>query len=367
MTTEITPESLYNNILSKEKPIIIDVRSPDSFKDWNIFHSHNIPFKSFQSGEFKKSLPKADKPVVVVCNRGNDSKLIANFLKSTNLEAVSLKGGMKAWNSILHPVNIPSNDSKTEIIQFQRLAKGCLSYIIVNNGEAAVIDPLYNIDPYINYIEDKGYETKYIFESHLHADHISGSRLLQDKTGAKLFLSNKDPFNYDYEPIKYEESMYLGGDPIVYPIHTPGHTKGSTCYKIAKDVLVTGDTIFIDSLGRPDLANKAVEFAHDLHNSLQNKIKNLPNDMQVAPAHHSKIAFEHLASALRISLAEVKTFDYFDLSEEDFINKVVSQTNKTERPAIYEKIIRINSGAEFIIDNQISELEMGANKCAISK
>ncbi|MHA1984970.1 MAG: MBL fold metallo-hydrolase [Candidatus Hodarchaeales archaeon] len=367
MATEITPESLYNNITSKEKPIIIDVRSPESFNDWNIFYSQNIPFNLFQSGEFKKSLPKSDKPVVIVCNRGNDSKLIANFLKSTNMEAVSLMGGMKAWNSILHPVKIPLNDSKTEIIQFQRLAKGCLSYIVVNNGEAAVVDPLHNIDPYINYIEEKGYETKYIFETHLHADHVSGSRLLQDKTGAKLFLSNKDLFRFDYEPINYEESIYLGGEPIIYPIHTPGHTKGSTCYKISEEVLVTGDTIFLDSLGRPDLANKAVEFAYDLHNSLHKKIKNLPNNMQVVPAHHSKIAIEHLESALRTVLTEVKTFDYFDLNEQEFVDKVVSQTNKTERPTIYEKIIRINSGAEFVIDNQIPELEMGSNKCAISK
>ncbi|MHA2278626.1 MAG: rhodanese-like domain-containing protein, partial [Candidatus Kariarchaeaceae archaeon] len=136
MKTEITPESLYNSIISKEKPIIIDVRSPDSFKDWNIFHSQNVPFRLFQSEEFKKSLPKAKKPVVRVCNSGNESNLIANFRTSTNIDAMSSRGGMKAWNSILHPVNIPLNDSKAEIIQFQRLAKGCLSYIIVNNGEA---------------------------------------------------------------------------------------------------------------------------------------------------------------------------------------------------------------------------------------
>ncbi|OLS24509.1 MAG: putative polyketide biosynthesis zinc-dependent hydrolase BaeB [Candidatus Heimdallarchaeota archaeon LC_3] len=364
---EISAQEVYKNFLDYKDQDFIDVRSSEAHNDWNIFGSVNIPFKMFQSGEFKDLLPKSDKPLTIVCNRGNDSKVIAKFLNDNKIKATSLSKGMQAWNNILHPLEIQPKYSKFKIIQYHRIAKGCLSYLVVNNDEAVVIDPVYKIDPYLKYIENNGYELKYIFETHLHADHISGSRLLQEKTGANLLLSNKDPYTFDYTPIDHEKSISLGGESIIFPIHTPGHTKGSTTIKIGKNALLTGDTVFLDSLGRPDLADRAHEFANDLYDSLNNKIANLSNEMCIMPAHHGKVELKDFNKSFETPLSQIKKFDYFKLSKQDFVQKVVAQTNKTEKPVIYQRIIRINSGSEHILDSQIPDLEMGSNKCAISQ
>lgn len=179
----------------------------------------------------------------------------------------------------------------------QQLYTGCLSeaaYFIENNGEAAVIDPLRDIDVYLQLAKERKAVIKYIFETHFHADFVSGHLDLAKATGATIVYGPKTETAYPVRIAKDGETFALGGL-TVEALHTPGHTLESTCYLLkdenGKDYSVfTGDTLFVGDVGRPDLAQKGEELTMNdlagmLYDSLQTKLMPLADDVIVYPAH----------------------------------------------------------------------------------
>lgn len=136
---EITSQELYKKFISGKSPKLIDVRNPKSFAEWNIFTSQNVPYSKVLAMKDKSEFPFQE-PVITICGRGNDSKVIANKLHELGIPALSLKGGIREWNQVMNIVQIPTSSS-VEVYQFQRIAKGCLSYVIVHQDEAVIIDP----------------------------------------------------------------------------------------------------------------------------------------------------------------------------------------------------------------------------------
>jgi len=179
----------------------------------------------------------------------------------------------------------------------RQLYTGCLSeaaYYIESEGEAAVIDPLRDTDEYIALAAERKAVIRYIFETHFHADFVSGHIDLGQKTGAPIIYGPKTETNYPVHVAKDGESFKLGALSIEV-LHTPGHTLESTCY-LLKDAtgkphaIFTGDTLFVGDVGRPDLAQKGADLTMNdlagmLYDSLQNKIIPLPDDTIVYPAH----------------------------------------------------------------------------------
>ncbi len=181
-------------------------------------------------------------------------------------------------------------------MKVEQIYTGCLAqgaYYLENNGEVAIIDPLREVQPYLERAEKDGAKIKYIFETHFHADFVSGHLDLSKKTGAPIIYGpNANP---EFECIIAEDGQeFQLGDSVIRVLHTPGHTMESTCFLLLENGVPTnlfsGDTLFLGDVGRPDLAQKAADMTQEqlagmLYDSLMNKIMPLPNEVMVYPAH----------------------------------------------------------------------------------
>ncbi len=182
-------------------------------------------------------------------------------------------------------------------MKIEQIYTGCLAqgaYYITSNGEAAIIDPLRETQPYMERLEKDGVKLKYIFETHFHADFVSGHLDLCKKTGAPIVYGPNAKPEFEFISAKDGEVFKIG-DIKIKVLHTPGHTMESTCFLLidenGKDhSLFSGDTLFLGDVGRPDLAQKAASMTQDelaglLYDSLNNKIMPLADDVIVYPAH----------------------------------------------------------------------------------
>jgi glyoxylase-like metal-dependent hydrolase (beta-lactamase superfamily II)/rhodanese-related sulfurtransferase len=223
-------------------------------------------------------------------------------------------------------------------MQIEQIYTGCLAqgaYYITSNGEAAIIDPLREVQPYLDRLERDNVKLKYIFETHFHADFVSGHLDLSKKTGAPIvYGKNANP---EFEAIiATEDQEFSLGDIKIKALHTPGHTMESTTYLlIDKDgketAIFSGDTLFIGDVGRPDLAQKAASMTQDqlaatLFHSLRDKIMTLPDDVTVYPAHGAGSACGKNMSKETVStIGNQKETNYAlraDMTEEEFIKEV---------------------------------------------
>ncbi|TXT34435.1 MAG: hypothetical protein FD136_322 [Chitinophagaceae bacterium] len=182
-------------------------------------------------------------------------------------------------------------------MKIEQIYTGCLAqgaYYITSNGEAAIIDPLREVQPYLARLEKDKVQLKYIFETHFHADFVSGHVDLSKKTGASIVFGPTAVAGYDCITAKDNE-IFIIGDIAIKVLHTPGHTMESSTFLLidekGKDYCIfSGDTLFLGDVGRPDLAQKAAnltkeELAGLLYDSLMNKIMPLADDVIVYPAH----------------------------------------------------------------------------------
>lgn len=222
-------------------------------------------------------------------------------------------------------------------MKIEQLYTGCLAeaaYYIESNGEAAIIDPLRDVDPYIEMAEKNGAKIKYIFETHFHADFVSGHLDLAKKTGAKIVYGPTAQPEFDAYVAKDEEIFEIGNIRIK-TLHTPGHTMESTTFLLLDEngkehSIYTGDTLFIGDVGRPDLAVKTdltrEDLAGHLYESLQNKILPLPDHVIVYPGHGAGSACgKKMSSETFDTLGNQKLFNYAlnpSLTKKEFVDAV---------------------------------------------
>lgn len=235
----------------------------------------------------------------------------------------------------------------------EQLYTNCLSeaaYFIADNGEAAVIDPLRDVDVYIQKAAEMGVKIKYIFETHFHADFVSGHLELSKKTGAPIVYGPQTNAKFDIHLAKDGEEFSIGNLKIK-TLHTPGHTLESTCYLLYNEAgnpycIFTGDTLFVGDVGRPDLFSGNLskeELAGFMYDSLQRKIKTLPEDVIVYPAHGpGSSCGKNLGPNTFSTIGEQLDSNYAlqDMSKEDFV-KVVTDGLSTP-PAYFPINARIN-------------------------
>ncbi|SHG89212.1 Glyoxylase, beta-lactamase superfamily II [Chryseolinea serpens] len=217
----------------------------------------------------------------------------------------------------------------------EQLYTNCLAeaaYYIESNGEAAIIDPLRETEPYVELAERRGAKIKYVFETHFHADFVSGHIDLSRKVKAPIIYGPGADTDYEVYNAKDGEEFLLG-EVKIRVLHTPGHTPESSCYllldKNGKEyALFSGDTLFVGDVGRPDLLDGVMsqeELASLMYDSLTRKIKTLPDSVMVYPAHGPGSACgKNIGKETFSTIGEQKKFNYAlqDMSREAFISKV---------------------------------------------
>lgn len=247
---------------------------------------------------------------------------------------------------------------------------GCLAhaaYYIECNGEVAIVDPLREVQPYIDKAAQENAKIKYIFETHFHADFVSGHVDLAKKTGAKIIFGPTAKTAYK-AIIAKDNQVFELGDCKIKAIHTPGHTLESTCYLLIDEDgdshgIITGDTLFIGDVGRPDLAQNAVEgltqekLASYLYDSLRNKIMPLSDDLIVYPNHGAGSACgKNMSKETTDTLGHQKKVNYAlraAMTKEEFIQEVLF--GLTSPPAYFPSNVKMNISGYESIDSVMSK------------
>lgn len=352
----------------------LDVRNETDYEDWKIegkqVSSINKPYFDLLDGvdHIVDELPR-EKEILVVCAKEGSSQFVAEQLLDAGFNDVSyLAGGMKAWSEYVKPLKVGDVQGGGSIYQFNRLGKGCLSYMVVSNGEAAVIDAVRTIESYEEFAKEHGVTIKNVMDTHLHADHISGGRKLAEKVGGTYWLPPKDAEEvvFLYEPLVEGSVITVGGTKIeMDALYSPGHTIGSTSFIVDNSYLLSGDILFVDSIGRPDLAGKAEDWVSDLRNTLYKRYKELSQELIVLPAHYSKISEmdeNGVVSANLKQLFEVNAG--LNMKDENEFRKIVTE-NLPPQPNAYQEIRQTNMGKIHPSVEEEREMEIGPNRCAV--
>ncbi|MFD2202035.1 MBL fold metallo-hydrolase [Shivajiella indica] len=251
----------------------------------------------------------------------------------------------------------------------EQIYTGCLAqgaYYIESDGEAAIIDPLREVQPYIEKAEKRGSKIKYVFETHFHADFVSGHKDLSAKTGAPIVFGPTG-LKMGFDAIVAQDGQIFElGKAKIKVIHTPGHTMESSCFLLIneegkEEALFTGDTLFIGDVGRPDLAQKVIadltqdKLAGHLYDSLRNKIMPLADDIIVYPAHGAGSACgKNMSKETTDTLGNQKKTNYAlqEMTKEEFIKEVT--TGLTPPPAYFPQNVMMNIQGYDSIDEVLN-------------
>ncbi|WP_396171565.1 rhodanese-like domain-containing protein [Flavobacterium sp.] len=253
-------------------------------------------------------------------------------------------------------------------MKIKQIYTGCLAqgaYYIESKGEAAIIDPLREVQPYINKANKNNAKIKYIFETHFHADFVSGHVTLAEKTGAPIIFGPTANPSFEAH-IATDGEVFRLGEITITVLHTPGHTLESVCYllkdKEGKDyALFSGDTLFLGDVGRPDLAQAADmtqdQLAGILYDSLRNKVMTLADDVIVYPAHGAGSACgKNLSKETVGSIGDQKKTNYAlraNMTKEEFIKEVTD--GLLPPPSYFPKNVKLNKEGYENVEDIISE------------
>lgn len=363
---EIDIQQLSNWLKIGKNITILDIRPLSERNEWYIPNSVHInAYDNLKAGNLE-SLDDLQidihKPVVTLCAGGKLSLFAAEILAKKGFDSYSLKGGMKAWNYAFDTAIMEFQNFK--IIQIRRLAKGCLSYIIGSKNSAIVIDASLDPQIYDNIAQKEAWTIEFVTDTHIHADYVSRTKELANFTKAKHLMNSLADVSYSFDSLSDNEDIKVGNIKIK-TIHTPGHTRESTTFAIEKHILLTGDTLFTDGIGRPDLKSNEEETKHKtkaLYKSLE-FIKTFDDDTLIFPAHISK-PIEFGQAIITEKLGKIKEIIpalSFDI--ENFLENILSKLPPS--PSNYLTIAEINKTGN-LNDFIIAELEAGANRCAVN-
>lgn len=345
---------------------VLDIRKAEDRAEWRIPGSmHFDVYDALNAGGegVMEGLDLSHSvPVVTVCGAGKTSLIAARQLRRQGYEASSLEGGMMAWSLAWNTAAVEMDD-KAEVVQVRRTGKGCLSYLIGTGCEAAVIDAAVAPEVYIGLAEERGWKITHVLDTHVHADHLSRAHMLAELTRAKLHMPEGATLSYPFSPLADGETLEFG-EASLEILRTPGHTEESTSYLLDSRVLFTGDTLFLSSVGRPDLNVMPEEVrvkARKLYESLGRLLKLRPNTL-VLPGHASEpIPFDGEPIAAPLSKVR-ESVEVLQEGEEDFVEKVAGRASSAT-PSNYERIVELNRAGKFPGENP-TDLEAGANRCA---
>ena len=240
---------------------------------------------------------------------------------------------------------------------FKQFYLGCLaqaSYMIGSKGEAAVVDPRRDVDDYLEEARREGLTIKHVIETHLHADFVSGHRELAEQTGAKIYFGARAQARFPHQPVRDGDEIRVGDLTLTF-WETPGHTPESICILVSDpasgpgpQMVLTGDTLFIGDVGRPDLAGgqgTPEELARQLYASIHEKLLTLPDSVVVYPGHGAgSLCGKNISSETSSTIGEQRRFNYAlrPMPREEFVKLVTADL--PEAPAYFSRDADLNRG-----------------------
>lgn len=383
---------LLEQLRRHTKLAVLDVRNRDEFERFPLegpaLSIINFPyFEMLEAGgledmigsvaacierDLKGKLPRSG-PVLAVCAKGDTSRYVMQALERLGYEANTLEGGMKGWGNF-YETRAVLDSAELRVYQISRPARGCLSYVIVSEGTAIVIDPLRHLEAYVSVT--RGLKIEAVIDTHGHADHISGGRALTELTGAPYYLHPYDaihpidmlPATFFYQPLRDGQVFRLGKHEL-RAIHIPGHTLGLVAFLLDEEYLFTGDSIFIDSIARPDLGGKAEAWAQ-LHTRSLRKLLGLAAGVKVLPGHFSSLEESDDRGFFQSTLESLKKQNESLLelerdSDGEFIQYLLGSLPRFSPE--YVEIKRVNAGLASPSEDDAASLELGKNVCGLSK
>jgi glyoxylase-like metal-dependent hydrolase (beta-lactamase superfamily II)/rhodanese-related sulfurtransferase len=393
---EIEPDDLKERLDSGEDIYILDVRTPEEYQAWRISYDRYqnpplIPVDQLFSLQTKASehIPK-NKEIVTVCAHGNRSMMAAKLLSRLGYNVKSVTGGMSGWNAIYDIAKIHTRSDNIRIWQVRRVSKGCIGYLVASryDNNAIAIDPTCQIDrTYIKLARENGLRITKVIDTHMHADHVSGASTLAKSVSASLCVSLLEGYranndqndiglanNSSIEWIRNGKKIEIGNGVELIAIHTPGHTNGSISFSLSDDssnekYLFTGDTLFVDGVGRPDLKEDSKKLASKLYNTYYDIFseREYADDTTILPGHfnvnvtslmHCKAISDMLGTIRQEIIGSLPS------RKKEFVSTLLYNT--PPKPANYKTIVEINRGLTLCDKMQITELETGPNSCGIS-
>lgn len=361
--------------------LLLDVRNEDEVRAWKFeaarpIETVYVPYFDFiedEAGSVAR-VPRG-RDVVVLCAQGGSSEMVAGMLADAGIPARNVRGGMVAYGEHLEPVTVPldaDEAARFTLWQVNRRGKGCLSYVVGSNGDAVVVDPMKNAGWFEAFAAARGLRIIHVLDTHIHADHVSGGPALAGMLGVPYSVSAGEGFELRQPAVELKDGQVItvGGDSgvtiEVRAMKTPGHTPGSTSYLVGGRYLLTGDTVFVAGVGRPDLGGHVDEWGRTLFTTLTERLAPLGDDVLVLPAHYAgarEIGAGGIVSgrlgALRATVPELQ----FRTADE-FVASVRAAVK--DPPPAYAEIIKVNLGLSSAPLEQMTEWELGKNECAAS-
>lgn len=389
-----SPAELHRHLDEGSQFSILDVRNQEEFDAWKIegkgpIQTLNMPYFDLLDLEEEDEevaaavaravpdrlgdrLPRSEL-ILAVCAKGDTSAHVAEGLRRLGYQAVNLEGGMAAWGGH-YEIRTVEESPRLTLLQISRPARGCLSYLLASGGEAMVVDAARHIEVYTRIVAERGWRITTVFDTHLQADHLSGGVALAKSMGVDYWLHPYDSIHPDdllpaTFPFRYlkDETAFTLGEVNVRALHLPGHTLGMTNPLVDDRFLLTADTLFIGSIGRPDLGGRAKTWAPLLYRSLQ-RVLALPDHTVVLPAHFSHMQEADDQGCYCASIGTLRSHNeglrMLSQGLEAFTAYILEHL--PEHPPSYDDIRRVNTGLLEVDEVKASELELGRNQCALS-
>ena len=396
---------------------VVDTRPEESFAGWRVadaVHYFYKPFHEFDLADFERETGLSpDDTVITLCAKGKASNDFAAELDAAGYEDVTVVAdGMRGWSAVYDRTDVPLPDATgatgdappLDVVQIQRRAKGCLGYLVVGGREAGTadhvvasdsdgsdrvavaIDVSRHGDEWVEAAAERDASIAAVLDTHVHADHLSGGRALADRLDVPYFLpaaAAARDVAHAFEPIGRNETLDIGGVALK-ALATPGHTDDGASYLVGDAAVLTGDTLFTNSVGRTELQFSAADgdeeggddsgegaagAARRLYDSLHGTLLAEPDAAVVCPGHFAVandgttgdvVPGEPVFTTVGAARRDI---GIFGLDREEFVDRITRTL--PEKPPNYESVIAANRGVESPPDETAAiELELGPNRCA---
>lgn len=375
---QIPPQELAERLDRGEPLQVLDIRAPDKVERGHISIGPELDFHALPNSKIL-ALPDvgalhldAARPIAVICGHGNSSKKATAFLRERGYEAFSVTGGMAAWESVYVARRLTPTPSLSHVVQLDRVGKRALSYILVSDGDAVVVDPGRHLERYDALLAELRATPAAVIDTHIHADYVSGARAAAARWQVPYFLHPDDAVSpYDSTPGKIAYQPLHDGDTIAFghatlrAAHVPGHTLGSIALLADDGIALTGDFLFVQSIGRPDLAGYSESWAKLLWHSLERVRQAWPGDLLILPAHYASEGERRADRAIAARFDVIAATNAAAAIQDERLFLQWIADHQTSFPDAYRTLKEANLGLAELSPADAEVLESGPNQCAV--